>query len=169
MISARPARDLTARLAPVATTIACALVSVVPLEIPGYAMIAPQFMLIAVYHWTFYRPDDLPYLAVFLIGLGFDLLTAGPLGLSPLLLLGIRWAVFTGRRYFLGRGFAFVWAGFALAAAAVGGLSWAVGSLYDRALLDPTGYLFEAVLSVAFFPIMTSLFARLQRVGSRQA
>ena len=49
-----------ARLLPVATTAAAAALSIQPLHIPGYAALAPAFTLMAVYHWTIYRPDLLP-------------------------------------------------------------------------------------------------------------
>ena len=35
-----------------------------PLHIPGYAALTPAFTLMAVYHWTIYRPDLLPALAL---------------------------------------------------------------------------------------------------------
>ncbi len=52
-----------ARLLPVATTLLAAVISVLPLQIPGYAALTPVFTLMAAYHWTIYRPDLLPPLA----------------------------------------------------------------------------------------------------------
>ncbi len=62
------------RMLPAATTLFAALISVLPVHIPGYAALTPAFTLMAAYHWTIYRPDLLPPLALFAIGLAEDLL-----------------------------------------------------------------------------------------------
>src|SRR6202047_4838120 len=107
-----------ARMLPLATTLFAALISVLPIHIPGYAVLTPVFTLMAAYHWTIYRPDLLPPLALFLVGLTEDLLAGSPVGVNALLLLLTRVAVLSNRRYFVNRMFPFVWSGFALLAVA---------------------------------------------------
>ena len=41
-------------------TLVLAIVTVIPLDIPDYAAVTPDFLLIAIYHWSLYRPNDLP-------------------------------------------------------------------------------------------------------------
>ena len=53
-----------ARLVPVLATIIAAVLSILPLRIPGYAALTPALALMAVYHWTIYRPDLLPAIAL---------------------------------------------------------------------------------------------------------
>lgn len=65
--------SVASRVIPVATTAAAAILSIQPVHTPSYAALAPAFMLMAVYHWTIYRPDLLPASAVFLIGVSHDL------------------------------------------------------------------------------------------------
>src|ERR1700722_19164639 len=103
-----------ARLLPVATTLLAAVISVLPLQIPGYAALTPAFTLMAAYHWSIYRPDLLPPVALFAIGASQDLLCGAPLGVGALLLLLARAAVMGYRRYFINRLFPFVWMGFTL-------------------------------------------------------
>ena len=67
---------------------------------PGYAALAPAFTLMAVYHWTIYRPDLLPPIGLFAIGLAQDLLTGAPIGVGALMLLLARGAVLRYRRLF---------------------------------------------------------------------
>src|SRR5205085_11065156 len=76
-----------ARLVPTLTTIIAALVAILPLQIPGYAALTPALALMAVYHWTPYRPDLLPSYALFGIGLAEELLTGSLLGVGALTLL----------------------------------------------------------------------------------
>src|SRR6202035_5910804 len=98
-----------ARMLPVATTLLAALFSLLPVQIPGYAALTPVFTLMAAYHWTIYRPDLLPPLALFAIGLTEDLLAGSPIGINALTLLLARSAVLSYRRYFVNRTFPFVW------------------------------------------------------------
>src|SRR5215475_8409380 len=125
-----------ARMLPVATTLLAAVISVLPLQIPGYAALTPVFTLMAAYHWTIYRPDLLPPLALFAVGLTEDLMAGSPVGINALLLLLTYISVLGYRRYFINRTFPFVWSGFALlTVTAMFGL-WAVHCILNLALLD---------------------------------
>src|SRR5258708_6923216 len=152
-----------ARLLPVATIIIAVIVSVLPVKIPGYAALTPAITLMAAYHWTIYRPDLLPPIALFAIGLSEDLLTGGPVGITALLLLLARATVLNYRRYFINRGFAFVWAGFTLLAGAAMVALWAFHCLLEVTLLDFRSTLFRTVLTVAGFPVASFLLGRTQR------
>jgi rod shape-determining protein MreD len=160
------------KLIPASVTLVLAIFSAVPLGIPEYAVVTPNFVLMSVYHWTLYRPDYLSYVAVFLVGLFFDLLTTAPgtaVGVTSLILLIARWAVLTSRRSFVGRGFPFVWAGFAGLAALVAAALWGLGSLLNGRILEPRSFLFQAVLTVGLFPLATLLLARLRRLTAGDA
>jgi rod shape-determining protein MreD len=139
---------------------------VIPVDIPGYAAVTPDFLLIAVFHWSLYRPNDLLYSVVFAVALLEDLLTAGPPGLIELTLLVVRWTVLNARVLFVGRPFPFVWGGFALTAMVAAFADWVLGSMLAGAMQDPRSLAFRTVLTVAFYPIMTPLFARLQKLIS---
>ena len=78
---------------------------------------APALPLIAVFYWTLYRPDLMPPVAAFVIGLLQDILGGLPLGVSACVLVGVHAAVNTQRRFFIGKSFAVVWLGFALVSA----------------------------------------------------
>lgn len=152
-----------ARLFPLFTLIMAIFATILPLRIPGYAALTPAFTLMAVYHWTIYRPDLLPGFALFAIGLAEDLLTGGPIGVTSLLLLLARAAVMHNRRYFVNRSFPFVWTGFTVLAG--GGLfaMWALHCLLDLAFLDFRSTLFRTVLTIASFPVASFLLGRGQR------
>ena len=152
-----------ARMLPVATTLLAAVISVLPLQIPGYAALTPVFTLMAAYHWTIYRPDLLPPLALFAIGLTEDLLAGSPIGVNALLLLVTRMAVLGQRRLFVNRTFPFVWSGFTLlTAVAMVGL-WVLHCLLNLTLLDFRGTVIRAALTIAIFPLASFLLGRAQR------
>ena len=152
-----------ARLLPVATTLLAAVISVLPLQIPGYAALTPVFTLMAAYHWTIYRPDLLPPVALFGIGIAEDLLAGSPIGVNALLLLLTRVAVLSHRRYFINRNFPFVWTGFTLLAAlAMLGL-WGLHCVLDLSLLDFRNAVIRAALTIAMFPLASFVLGRAQR------
>src|SRR5579864_2887265 len=152
-----------ARVLPVATTLLAALISVLPVHIPGYAALTPVFTLMAAYHWTIYRPDLLPPLALFAIGLTEDLLAGSPIGVSALLLLLSRSSVLGYRRYFVNRTFPFVWTGFTfLTVVAMAGL-WAVHCIIDLGVFDFRNTVIRAALTIAIFPLASFLLGRAQR------
>lgn len=109
-------------LVPFALTLAMVLLSAVPWRVSGAGAITPWLALMAVHYWSIYRPDRLPYIAVFAVGLLQDAVSGTPLGLSAMVLVLIRALVFTQRRLFRGKPFVVVWAVFAAVAmlAAVG-------------------------------------------------
>src|SRR3954451_7400512 len=125
-----------ARFLPTATVVVAAVIALLPLPVPGYAALTPAFALMAVYHWSVYRPDLLSSSGLFAIGFAQDLLSGATLPASALLLLLARAAVLRYRRHFVGRPFPFVWAGFAaLAFAAMFGL-WGLHCVMQLALFD---------------------------------
>jgi rod shape-determining protein MreD len=156
---------VTQKLVPATVAFLLVILTVVPLQIPGYAAVTPVFTLMAVYHWTIYRPDLLPSWTVFLIGAAQDLLTGGPIGVSSLVLLVSQALVVRQRRFFVGKLFPFVWWGFLVLTVIASVLTYACGSLLSRALLDMPSAAFQAVLTVALYPIVSWFFVRGQRAA----
>jgi len=152
------------RLVPFLTTVLLAFISIVPLNLPGFAVVMPAFALMAVFHWTVYRPDLLPLSAVFVTGLLLDVLNGTPyVGLSALVFLLARAAVMGQRKFFVNRAFTVVWLGFLVLATGVFVLSWALVTVARGALIDLRPFLFQAVLTVACYPAASYVLARIQR------
>ncbi len=152
-----------ARLLPIMTTLLAVVISIQPVAIPGYAALTPAFTLMAVYHWTIYRPNLLPSAALFLLGLAQDLLAGAPPGTTPLVLLLARAGLLRYRRPFVDRPFPFVWAGFTLLTGGAMLFSWTLHCLLDRTFVDFRGTVFRAVLTISLFPVASFLLGRTQR------
>jgi rod shape-determining protein MreD len=153
----------TARMLPIATTLLAATIAILPVPVPGYAALTPAFTLMAVYHWTIYRPDLLPPFGIFAIGFAQDLLSGAPVGITALVLLLARAAVLRGRRYFINRTFPFVWTGFTLLATAAMLTQWALHSMLQLTLFDLRSTMFRTVLTVAVFPVASVALGRTQQ------
>jgi len=133
------------------------------MPVPGYAALTPAFTLMAVYHWTIYRPDLLPPIGVFAVGLAQDLLAGAPVGIGALVLLLARAAVLRGRRYFINRTFPFVWTGFTLLSAVAMLTLWALHCLVQLTFFDLRSTMFRTVLTIAIFPVASFALGRTQR------
>lgn len=159
-----------ARMLPIATTLLAALISILPVRVPGYAALTPAFTLMAVYHWTIYRPDLLPASGLFAVGLAQDLLAGTPPGVNALLLLLTRAAVLRQRRHFVRRTFPFVWSGFTLLCIAAMFFLWVLHCAMQFDLFDVRATVFRTVLTIAIFPAASFALGRSQRAlmgGSR--
>jgi rod shape-determining protein MreD len=162
--SARPRVDNpVARLLPITTTFLAIVISIQPVAIPGYAALTPAFTLMAVYHWTIYRPNQLPPAALFLLGLVQDMLAGAAPGVTSLILLLTRTSLLPHRHHFVDRPFPFVWAGFTLLAVGAILFAWMLHCLLDRAVADFRGMVFRTVLTISLFPVASFLLGRTQR------
>jgi rod shape-determining protein MreD len=153
----------TSSMLPAATTAWAMLFSIQPIPIPGYAALTPAFTLMAAYHWTIYRPNLLPPLALFIIGTTQDLLTGAPPGVTALFLLLARALVQSHRDHFVNRPFPFIWAGFTMLTGAAMLFLWSLHSLLAAELLGFRGTVFRAVLTISLFPVASFLLGRIQR------
>ena len=154
---------LISRLVPALTTLLCVMISVLPAHLPAFAAATPFFTLMAVYFWTLYHPDLLPFALVFAMGLLLDVVDGAPLGISSLILLLAHASVLSQREYLVMRGFTGVWGGFLVVAAGAMALQWGVVSLFYGMFVDARAFLFEGVLTVAVYPVVSYLLARIQR------
>jgi len=128
--------------------------SALPLEIAHLGEVRPAFMLMAVYYWTILRPSPFLPLAVFVIGLVLDLLSAHPFGMHALIFVAAQWISSGQRRFFLGQSFLVVWAGFALIALGAGLVQWGLFSLFNMSLLSMKAMLISVLLSTLLFPLL---------------
>lgn len=155
------------KLTPSLITFGLVILSVLPLHIPAYSSVIPAFVLMSVYFWTLHRPDLLPVLAIFLIGILNDVMTGGPMGVQALILLLACWVAGAGRRLFRGRSFLAVWSGFMVIAASVAILQWIIMSINLGMLIAPRPAIFAYFLTVLLYPLFSWIFFYVQQTLPR--
>ena len=148
------------RLAPVAVTFVLVLLAAMPLHVPGLARVMPLLPLIGIYHWTAYRPDLMPAPAVFAIGIFQDIIGGGPLGLYAAVFLLVHGGVVSQARFFVGKGFVVMWFGFALMMAAASMITWVTTMVFNMALVGPRALVYQYLLTLGTYPILSLLFLR---------
>lgn len=150
------------QLTPFGLTVLLLLIGVIPLHVPGFGSVAPVLPLIAVFHWALYRPQLMPAVAVFVIGLLQDALTGTPIGVSAAVFVVVHGVVNTQRRFFFGKSFAIVWLGFGLVSAGAFVATWVLVSTFYGVLIQPLALFFQALLTLGFFPLLSWALLRWQ-------
>lgn len=138
------------------------LISVVPSHAAGLTRIGPMLALIAVYYWAIYRPDLMGYGPVFVIGVAEDLLTSTPPGVGALVLLLTQAVVLSQYRFFNARSFAVTWWAFGLVAGGAVLVKWLAVSLVYGTLVDGSAAFYGYLMTVAIYPVVGWLLARVQ-------
>ncbi len=149
-------------VSPFAVTVLLALFSVIPQRAPDIAPVMPALVLIAVYFWSVFRPDLMPFWAIFLVGVVQDLLTGIPLGAGIVPLLLVHGYIGTQRRFFASATMPMLWIVFALVAAVALALTWVLSCLVLGALVDPTNAALQYLTTIAAYPCVAWLFAQAQ-------
>jgi rod shape-determining protein MreD len=161
--------DALARdLAPCALTSALLIAGILPLHIPAFASASPALTLIAVFYWTLYRPDLMPAWTAFVLGLLQDILLGMPLGVGACVLIAVHALANTQRRFFAGKSFGVTWTGFAGVALLASMLGWALTCAYYGVLLAPRATLFEWLVTIGLFPLLSRLLLRCHLALLRQ-
>ncbi|CAA7620474.1 rod shape-determining protein MreD [Magnetospirillum sp. UT-4] len=149
-------------LVPFGVTLVLLLLTAVPTHLPGFGAVAPMLPLMGVYYWAIYRPDLLPAWAAFLIGLLYDVIAGTPLGAVALVLLLVQGVAASQRKFFLGKSFIVTWWAFGLLAGGATGLTWVLVTVLNGRAADAGPVIFEYLLMLALFPLMTWTLARTQ-------
>lgn len=147
----------------------CVLLSFVPFGMVFGTSAVPAFGLMAVYYWAVTRPEVFPPYAILAVGLLFDLLSAGPIGLWALVYIVVYGVVVSQQMLFFGRTFFVFWIGFVGACSVAGVVAWAVGSLYFTRFLSPAPIMTQLVITIIFYPPFATFFGWVQGRLSLQA
>ena len=131
------------------------VLSALPFEVLSLGEIRPMFMLMAVYYLAIYRPSLISPLAVFIIGLLLDFISAYPLGLNAFVLVAAQWLVRGQMKFLQAQPFKVVWVGFVIVAVTSGAVQWCTFSLFNLVAYSIQPILLSVLLSSLVFPLLT--------------
>ena len=142
------------RLVPFVTLFAAVILSHLPMPTVLAQNTMPPFVLSLVFLWAVYRPNWLPVVLVFIVGLLMDVLSGVPLGLNAVLLVAVYWPVAVQRRIFLREPFPFLWLSFAAILTLVELARWLFVSA-SLLSLAPVGLVFSnLIVGIGVFPLI---------------
>lgn len=163
-MSATQRVDLWFRQAtPIALTVLLAVLSAVPIGVPGYSAVVPGYTAMAAFYWAVFRPDLQPPFSLFLVGVLQDILAATPLGMTALSLMIVHGLAVSQRRAFLGKPFVLAWFGFVLIHALAAFVVWLLVSVLALQPVGPEPAVFQYLVTVTLFPVVAWMFVRVHR------
>ena len=147
-------KQIFSAIVPFATGILFVLIGALPIGVSGWSMVSPLLVLGIVFFWAISRPTLLPPVAVFTLGILYDALSGGPLGLWALVFLLVQFFVVSQRRVLVGISFALGWVSFMPVAFGAAFFAWAGASIYYGTLVSVTPVLVQAALTLAAYPLV---------------
>ncbi len=157
------AQRLSRATVPFVLCLVLVLITALPMTIPYIGSVTPMFALMAVFYWCIYRPDYLPPYAIFLVGVLYDMLGGGPLGLTALLLLLVHAFIVPQRRVFHGKSFFVEWFGFSIVVLGLGVIGWLAASIYYVTPMQPLPVIGQAGLTIALYPCIAWMISQVHR------
>ncbi|MDX1483915.1 MAG: rod shape-determining protein MreD [Alphaproteobacteria bacterium] len=157
------------RLIPAGLSVVLVLVTVIPFPIPGYGAIVPMLALASVFFWAIHHPGLLPPVVVFAIGLLQDILTGALIGSGAVVLLLAYGVVVSQRIFFRNKSFLVVWLGFMFVAAGAGAAGWLLAVGFSGRLIAADAALFQVVVTIAVYPLLTWILHGVHRLLPQEA
>ena len=140
---------------PFVISLIAAVVSNISVGLETLPNAAPFLTLIVVFFWSSRRPELLPPIIVFIIGLWHDSVVGAPIGLTSLLLLAARAAVTEQNIFVFSQSFLLGWIGFSVICFGVIVLKWMLASWTAGLLLTIGPFFVQLLLSIVAYPAST--------------
>ncbi len=151
------------KIVPVVTMLLLALAGSMPFGPSHFIEIFPMLNIIAIFYWAIYRPDLVPPVVLFLIGLIDDVVMGTPLGLMASVFLLAYGITLSQRQFFIGKAFYVTWLGFSIISAFCIFLIWVlVASFAGRVGIGITPFI-KYIITLLSFPSAAWLLVRVQR------
>ncbi|MBL4595158.1 MAG: rod shape-determining protein MreD [Robiginitomaculum sp.] len=139
------------------------LIYVAPVHLLGVHIPMPLFPLMAIFFWAMARPQLMPPIIVFAIGLLQDLMTGGPLGLWAFSYLSAYMVMTLKSEMFAAHGDASLWVGFALMVGCTMVAAGLAGWLVFGSQVDWLYLIVQSFITVLVYPLAGRFYRRVQR------
>lgn len=146
---------LLQRMMPLLSSIFLIAFSYVPFNVFFSSNVHASVSVACVYYWLLHRPDVFNLFSVFVLGLFEGALSSAPYGISVFQLLILYVFVSNLLKYFNGKSFEVMWAGFVLAEFVALFAKWFIASVFWAEFLPVQLLGFAFVVSVFAYPILT--------------
>jgi rod shape-determining protein MreD len=130
------------------------LLAAAPLGLPGQAVLPACLATGCVFFWSLFRPNAMPPVLVFGLGVLLDLCEFGPLGVSVLVLLTTQALALRWRRELAVTGFLPAWLAFVAVAGIAAALQWGLTSMLTWRVCPPGPGLLQAGLTAGLYPAL---------------
>ena len=149
----RPSRFLWA-VVPAASILVCIFLMLLPYGQVAGRFVTPALPLIPIFYWSAHRPELLPAIVVFALGLLQDFTGAGPVGVWPIVYLAAFSLTSSQRDEIEGLSIRFAWMAFGAVALISLTCGWFAYSIYMGGFVSIVPMALQALTTAALFPIL---------------
>ncbi len=149
---------------PLATCFGAAFLDILPIPSGSPQVVAPSIVLCTAFFWCLHRPDLLGNASCFGLGVLIDAIGGTPIGATALVLLALRTALLTPKRYLLAKSFVIIWIYFAFMAAIAECLKWIFACFWYERLLPIEPVMVEWLLTLAIYPFVSLVLSSLNNL-----
>lgn len=146
-------------------TLMLLFMGLITFAIPSAAVVKPYLLLAAVYYWTIYRPNLIPAMFVFALGLLSDLIAGQPyVGVTALILLTVQFVLRDQRLYMMGQPFLMLWLGYGMTCIGAGVVFWLVFTVLSFSINPALPMVYAVLISILIFPFLALIFHLINRL-----
>ena len=156
-------RQILLATIPAISAVLCVLLGVSPIFSHTFGVLAPPLFLAAIFFWAMYRPDLMPVLLAFVIGLFFDLVSGTPLAVWAIISTVVAILAHYQTRTVPTTSFFMAWIAFAMVAVAACLSAWIMVCIARLAIVPFSPVAVQAGLLVAMYPALAYICGYVQQ------
>ena len=153
--------EALSNLFPVLVLVLFSFLQQIPTRIPEFSYITPSLVTIGIFYWCIYRPDLIPMIAVFGIGIFEDIMTNTLIGFNALIFLTIYGLCRWRRRFFYKQTFVVMWVGLMIVVASISMMQWILFMIIHGQVLSFTPLLFGALATILIYPLVAIVLSKI--------
>ncbi len=139
------------------------MIGLFPVRLAFLTQLHVSLVFISLFYWIIFRPDLLPPIVVFLLGVCADLFYQTPLGLYTFSFLLFYLIIINQRRFLTNRSFSFLWGAFSVFVIPLFSAEWLLASLLFLHFLSFWSMIGQTFFIIGLFPLIAGGCACLYR------
>jgi len=132
-------------------------------SVPYIGMVMPPLAFIALFYWTYFRPDLFPVWAAFLTGLLTDMIAGTTLGITALVWTIAHQVILKLSALLRGQPFSVMWLSFSVISFSSIFFQWLIQCVIDVQFYSYENAFVQSLFTIALFPLPWYLLIKIQK------
>ncbi len=140
------------------------IAEIITLPAPFDGIKLVPFLLITIYFWALYRPQIMPPLLAFTLGLLADILSGMPIGIGAITLVFLNWLISSQRIFLYAQSFLIIWIIFSVFYTAIIALQWLFYGLISLQWSSISNIIPQLIAGIIAFPFLMSAYHMIHKI-----
>ncbi len=143
------------------------IIEFIPTKIPGFSWFMPTISFIAIYYWSLYRPSNISYVFLFILGIIKDAISGVPFGITSISYIAFNSVMNRTRSKYFHSPLITIWLQFLLMNMMVSFIQWLLVMVSYKSLFAFKIILIQFIITTAIYPFFHQGFARINNKLSK--